>query len=114
MRFHDQLSLLIFARLIGVLHELIHRRLVLHEQLRTRLAHVRVEPREGLRVLTVGGELIINFLDATLFDFLSVGQLLEGDSLGEEFVEVEVIVPEEFQATRLNSLVRNCVKITWN
>ena len=66
---------------------------------------MRVEPREGLRVLTVGGELIINFLDATLFDFLSFCQLLKGDSLGEEFVEVEVIVSEEFQATRLNSLV---------
>ena len=104
---HCQLSLLIFSGLVGVLDEFIDRCHVRHQQLLTRLAHVSVETRVGLVLTLIGrtAELIVNLLNATLFDLVDLCQLLKGDSLGEEFVEVKVIVSQEFQTTRLYSLV---------
>jgi hypothetical protein len=64
---------------------------------------VSVETRVGLVLTLIGrtAELIVNLLDATLFDLVDLCQLLKGDSLGEEFVEVKVIVSQKFQTTRL-------------
>lgn len=108
LRLHCQLSLLIFDRLVGLLDEFIDCCHVGHKELLTGLAHVSVEARVGLiLVLTLvgGAELIVDFLDASLFDFVTLCQLLKGDSLGEEFVEVKMIVSQEFQTTRLYRLV---------
>lgn len=101
LRLDNQLSLLIFGRLASVLHEFIHCRHVLHKQLRTRLPHVREETRERLRVLTSRGKLIVDFLDASLFDLFTPGQLLKCDPLRKQFVEVKVIISQEFETTRL-------------
>lgn len=106
LRLHCQLSLLIFGRLIGLLDEFIDRCHVCHQELLTGLAHVSVETRLGLVLTLIGGaELIVDFLDAALFNLVALCQLLKGDSLGEEFVEVKVVISQEFETTRLYRLV---------
>ena len=68
------------------------------------------ETRERLRVLTSRGKLIVDFLDASFFDLFTPGQLLKCDPLRKQFVEVKVIISQEFEATRLFCLELNYVK----
>ena len=102
LRLNSQLSLLIFCWFVRLLHPLLYRLHILNEQFWAWVPHVREEAWVWSGVLTWRDtELLIDLLDTSLFNFITFCQLLKGNTLRKEFVEIEVIISQEFETTRL-------------
>jgi hypothetical protein len=77
---------------------------ILNEQFWAWVAHMREETWVWSGVMTLtwrDTELLIDLLDTSLFNFITFCQLLKGNTLRKEFVEIEVIISQEFETTRL-------------